>query len=93
MRQGIVIVDGKKVNLDKAEVLYINGRYRQSRGVTLFKTEKGNLLWLRWTNWQGEYDAYKFVTPEEAKELLEQQPHVARTSKAILDLGLEIPEA
>ncbi len=92
MRSGIVVIDGKKVNLDTAEVLYIDGRYRQSRGVTLFRTKKGNLVWLNWTNWQGEHDSYAFVTREEAKGLLLEQPHVARASRAILELGIDLEE-
>lgn len=92
MGSGIVVIDGKKVNLDTSEELYADGRFRQSRGVTLFKTKKGNLVWLKWTNWQGETDEYCFVTPEEAKELLEQQPHPSRVARAILQLGLELEE-
>ena len=85
-RRGIVVIDSKKVNLDTIEELYGDGRFRGSRGVSLNVTEKGNLVWEAWTNWQGESDSYRFVTADEAKELLEQHPHPERAGRAIIEL-------
>lgn len=92
MRSGKVIVGGKLVDLDACEQIYADGRFRGSRGVTLFRTAKGNLVWLDWTNWQGEEDKFRFVTTEEAVDLLLQQRHVQRATQAILDLGVKLPE-
>lgn len=93
MRSGIVFVQGKKVNLDTAETLYSDGSFRGSRGVTLFRTKKGNLVWLAWTNWQGEDDEYKFVSPQEAKEKLGNHAHPHRVADAIQQLGIPVEEA
>lgn len=93
MRRGKVVVDGKIVNLTEAEVLYADGRFRGSRGVTLYRTPKASLVWSNWSNCQGEDDTYEMVSPAMALELLQHQRHPERVAKAIEELGLMLEEA
>lgn len=88
----IIVIEGKKVNLDTCETIYYDGSF-SSRGVALYKTSKGNLVWCRWTKWQGEHDKWSFVTPEEAKELLIEQEHPGRVARALQAIGVELEEA
>lgn len=93
MRNGTVIVAGKRVDLSKAEIIYNDGCFRGSRGVTLYRTPKGTLVWEQWTNWQGEDDSYEILSPEEALERLQGCHHPDRVAKAVEALGIELEEA
>ncbi|HJW88996.1 MAG TPA: hypothetical protein VJ565_05890 [Dehalococcoidia bacterium] len=93
MRQGTVIVQGKRVNLSTATSLYADGRFRGSRGVTLYRTGKGTLVLEEWTNWQGEDDQYSILSPEEALAWLQLQKHPDRVASAIEELEIELEEA
>lgn len=93
MRNGTVIVAGKRVDLSNCETLYEDGRFRGSRGVSLLRTPKGTLVWERWTNWQGEDDRYEILTPEEALERLQGCHHPDRVARAIEELGIKLEEA
>ena len=85
----MALVNGKIFDASKAEVIYHDGAF-SSRGVTLYRTEKGALIWFRWTQWQGERDIYTVVTKEEAVKLLNGSPHPIRAAEAIAELGIEL---
>lgn len=50
MRDGIVYVDGKRLDLDACEELYGDGKFHGSRGVHLLRSKKGTLVWESWSN-------------------------------------------
>lgn len=92
MRRGTVIVQSKKINLEAASRIYEDGRFRGSRGVTLYRTARGTLVLEEWTNWQGEDDHYCILSPEEAVAWLQRQRHPDRVAQAIEALGIEMEE-
>ena len=80
-------LNGKKVDLEKAIMLYNDGRY-SNRSVYYYKTKTGKYLVEHCSKWQGDHDYLEEITEKEFIERMVASDHPDRATEALNKAGL-----
>lgn len=83
----IYLIDGKKFDTGKADLLYSDGAFSNT-GTDIYKTKSGKFVQVGWSKWQGSHDECFEISGTQFIDLMKSETqHPERAMDALKKAG------